>query len=299
MPGKHSKFYIHGYAEDGSSILQEEFTQFGMTIIHDFMITDHYVIIMENPVIPEIPILVKSMFGLDTLMKALKQQERPARLMLFPRKGGPPRIIEMDATYLAFHHGSAREILDDNGEPKVLEFFSCIFDRYVDFGNEFGYQGNNKPYADQFSTEQPPQFLRKVTLDLKTEKCNVEKVTDWAIDFPVIHPDRNGRGSTHIYGSAASPKGTFNPFDTFCRVDLTSGECQTWKSDCGFLGEGYFVPTGETEEAGYILVMAYRTDGTELLILQAEDLSSGPLARVALPEAFPYGFHGYFQPPQV
>ena len=105
--------------------------------------------------------------------------------------------------------------------------------------------------------------------------------------------------TSSILKNVSSPKGTFNPFDTFCRVDLKSGECQTWKSDCGYLGEGYFVPTGATEESGFVLVMAYRTDGTDLLILQAEDLSSGPLARVSLPEAFPYGFHGYFQTSRV
>jgi len=295
-PGKNSTFYIHGYAEDGSSILQQEHTQFGMTIIHDFMITDHFVIIMENPVIPEIPVLVKSLFGIEPVMKALKQQDRPARLMLFPRTGGSPRVIEMDASYLAFHHGSAREVVNEKGEPESIEFFSCIFDRYIDFGREFGYQGNDKPYADQFSSDQPPQLLRKVSVNLETEQCNVETVTDWAIDFPMIHPDGDGRGATHIYGAAASPKGTFNPFDTFCRIDLNTGESEHWKSDCGYLGEGYFIPNGATEESGFIVVMAYRPDGTELLVLQAENLSAGPIARASLPETFPYGFHGYFHP---
>ena len=98
------------------------------------------------------------------------------------------------------------------------------------------------------------------------------------------------------YGCAASPKGSFNPFDTLLRVDVKSGETKTWRSDCGILGEGYFVPSGHDEVSGYLLSMAYRPDGTDMLILDAEELNAGPIARISLPEAFPYGFHGFFQP---
>ena len=75
-----------------------------MTLIHDFLLTDHFVIIIENPIIPEIPILIKAMAGLDSVMNAVKQQDRPARVMLFPRTGGDPKVIEMDKSYVGFHH---------------------------------------------------------------------------------------------------------------------------------------------------------------------------------------------------
>jgi len=40
--------------------------------------------------------------------------------------------------------------------------------------------------------------------------------------------------------------------------------------------------------------MAYRDDGTDLLILDADNLAAGPISRTPLPETFPYGFHGHF-----
>ena len=36
-----------------------------------------------------------------------------------------------------------------------------LFDQYIDFGREFGYNGNSKPYADHFSADQPPQEHHK------------------------------------------------------------------------------------------------------------------------------------------
>ena len=293
-PGKHSQFCVHGYRPDGTPTLRQEWTQFGMTIIHDFLITDHYVILIENPIIPEIPVLVKALAGFASIMEALRQQERPARLFIFPRAGGEPRIIKLDKSYVGFHHAAASETLDEVGRPVGLTLYSCLFEQYLDFGREFGYQGRGAPYAEGFSPEQPPQLLSKIEVDLERDEGQVETISEWALDFPVIHPEGDGRGCTHIYGVASSPAGTFNPFDTVCRVDVSTGENIHWRSDRGYLGEPCFIPSGADEEAGHLLVMAYRPGGTELLILEAESLDRGPIASAPLPEAFPYGFHGTF-----
>ena len=293
-PGKHSQYVVHGFAPDGTSTLRQEWTQFGMTIIHDFLITDHFVIIIENPIIPKIPVLIKSFAGLASVMEALLQQDRPARLFLFPRSGGEPRIIELDQSYVGFHHAASSETLDDTGTPVSLTLYSCLFESYIDFGREFGYQGHDKPYADGFSAEQPPQLLKRIDVDLNRGVASVDTISEWALDFPMIHPEGDGRGCSHIYGVASSPVGSFNPFDTLLRVDVASSESMSWKSDLGYLGEPCFIPNGETEESGVLLVMAYQTSQTQLLIFEAESFDQGPIASAALPEPYPYGFHGTF-----
>ena len=60
------------------------------------------------------------MVGLDSVMNAVKQQDRPARLMLFPRAGGDPKIIPMDKSYVGFHHASAVEQPNEAGAPVGL-----------------------------------------------------------------------------------------------------------------------------------------------------------------------------------
>jgi carotenoid cleavage dioxygenase-like enzyme len=265
-----------------------------MTIIHDFLITDHFVIIIENPVIPEVPVLIRALAGLASILDALHQQDRPARLFIFPRSGGEPRIIELDQSYVGFHHASASEQVDEFGTPIGLTLHSCLFERYIDFGREFGYQGRNAPYADQFSPEQPPQLLKRIDVDLQRGETQVTTISEWAMDFPIIHPEGDGRGCSHIYGVAASPAGSFNPFDTLCRIDVERGGSLHWRSDRGYVGEPCFIPSGDDEESGYLLMMAYRPEATELMIFEADSLDKGPIASAPLPEAFPYGFHGAF-----
>ena len=61
-----------------------------------------------------------------------------------------------------------------------------------------------------------------------------------------------------------------------------------------------FVPAADDagEDDGWLLGYVYdsATDKSELLVLDAHDLGSGPVARVALPVRVPAGFHGNWIP---
>ena len=50
-----------------------------------------------------------------------------------------------------------------------------------------------------------------------------------------------------------------------------------------------------TEQEGDILLLAYGDDGTEFLILNADDVASGPIFRPPLLDVSPYSFYDYFQ----
>ena len=52
------------------------------------------------------------------------------------------------------------------------------------------------------------------------------------------------------------------------------------------------------EEGGWLLSYVYdaTTDRSELVIYDAQDLRSGALARVLLPQRVPFGFHGNWFP---
>ncbi len=61
-------------------------------------------------------------------------------------------------------------------------------------------------------------------------------------------------------------------------------------------GEPIFVPKNESsrEGEGYLIALAYlgQENRSDLMIFDAENVSSGPLARAMLPHRIPYGFHG-------
>jgi carotenoid cleavage dioxygenase len=57
-------------------------------------------------------------------------------------------------------------------------------------------------------------------------------------------------------------------------------------------------PDAVAEDDGWLLSYVHDAtrDASELVVLDARDLSEPPLARVALPQRVPYGFHGDFVP---
>ena len=73
----------------------------------------------------------------------------------------------------------------------------------------------------------------------------------------------------------------------------------------GIVGEPVFVPrlgysssSQGAEDDGYVLVQLYvpETHTTEFIVLDAKAVDSGPVARIRLKHAIPYGFHGTFSP---
>jgi carotenoid cleavage dioxygenase len=52
------------------------------------------------------------------------------------------------------------------------------------------------------------------------------------------------------------------------------------------------------EDDGFLMTFVYdgERNASELLVLDAQDLSASPLARVLLPARVPFGFHGSWVP---
>jgi len=81
---------------------------------------------------------------------------------------------------------------------------------------------------------------------------------------------------------------------------------QTGSSSAFYPGEGhhsgepFFIPRdgAESEDDGYLMTYMYDANrgASDLVILDARDLSEPPLARVHLPARVPYGFHGAWVP---
>jgi carotenoid cleavage dioxygenase len=60
-----------------------------------------------------------------------------------------------------------------------------------------------------------------------------------------------------------------------------------------------FAPSeADAEDAGWLLTYLHdaATDSSELVILDAADISAPPVASIALPQRVPFGFHGSWVP---
>jgi carotenoid cleavage dioxygenase-like enzyme len=81
------------------------------------------------------------------------------------------------------------------------------------------------------------------------------------------------------------------------KFDLERGGTEVHRFPTGGdVGEGVFVPSADSdaEDDGWILSYVFDAErgATDLVVLAAQDLSGGPVARVHLPVRVPVGFHG-------
>src|SRR5690606_26212443 len=65
-------------------------------------------------------------------------------------------------------------------------------------------------------------------------------------------------------------------------------------------GGGWDVPGGGAgdEDDGYVIGFVHdeREDASEVLVLHAQDIAAGPVARVRIPQRVPLGFHACWVP---
>ena len=89
-----------------------------------------------------------------------------------------------------------------------------------------------------------------------------------------------------------------------CRTDMETGETILHNHGEGRFGaEPLFIPRadGENEEDGWVMVVVNDQNNgpAELVILDANDMTKEPVARIHLPQRVPDGFHGSWVPDTV
>jgi carotenoid cleavage dioxygenase len=135
--------------------------------------------------------------------------------------------------------------------------------------------------------------------NMKTGTFKSEALDDISTDFPRIDDSLVGYGHRYSYNArfVRHERGETPKFEGINKYDLQTGSVQTHlhgKKRYG--GEPVFVadPAGKDEDSGWLVTFVYdEIEGTsEMVIVDAKDVSSAPVARVMVPARIPYGFHG-------
>lgn len=108
----------------------------------------------------------------------------------------------------------------------------------------------------------------QVSVELNTkgdcQKCRVEPLYQWKrpSDFPAINPAFSGSRNSYIYTATSSGSRQFLPhfpFDSVAKINIVDGSVSSWSSRSRrFIGEPVFVPKGDEEDDGYLLVVEVR-----------------------------------------
>lgn len=248
--------------------------------IHDCMITQRYVIVLDLPVT----------FSMKTLLAGHGfpyrwNPDHPARVGLLPREGKDSDIVwcAVDPCYV-FHPANAY----DTEDGRVI-FDACVHDTMFE-GTYAGPSSNKVPFE-------------RWTIDPTARKVQRQVIDPAPQEFPRPNEARTGKPYRYAY-SVALPEGgnpAFLDAPRLYKHDLQTGTRLV--HDFGadqVAGEFVFVPRqGATaEDDGWLMGLVIDTarQTTDLAILDAARFDAPPQARITIPHRIPPGFHGNWIP---
>ena len=270
----------------GNALAQHSHTVPGFAFLHDFALTPNYAIFFQNPVsFGPLPFLLGFKGAAECIRFDPKQ---PTKILVIPRNGTDPmQVIDADPCFV-FHHANAFE------RDGKLVIDSVCYDGFPSLEDSADYKTVDFDKV-------PAGQLWRFTVDLATKSAQAETLISRCVEFPTLHPDRMGLDYRYLFiGTTEADQGNA-PLQALLKWDAQTGKTEVWSAaPRGFAGEPLFVPRpGATaEDEGWVLMLMYDAERgcSDLVILEAQAISAGPIARLKLSNHVPYGLHGSFVP---
>lgn len=249
-------------------------------MMHDFAITENYTIFLD------MPLLFKPMQSITGQLPIKFDPQRNSRIGVLPRHGDNRTIRWFEIpSCMVIHTANAFEV----GDEIVLiacrrDYCDLLIPLYDDSGEILN-----------FDSETLKLFCWRI--NLLTGAVKSEVLDHVPSEFPEINPQFLGRKTRYIYTSRVAPYMKPKPvFDGLIKYDLETGRSQTHEFGRGrFGGDSAFAarPGARTEDEGWLLTMVWDAVAkqSELLVIDAQNFSADPVARILMPQRVPYGFH--------
>ena len=296
IDGKTGQMWINGYQPiepfiqlyvvepDGSVSLAEAHDAPWPSMMHDFAITENYVIFPLGSIHFDLgPMLTGGRFS-DAISG---HADRNMRFGIRRREAGSDVTwFEAPSPGYMFHPGNAYE------EDGKIFMDACTYedpqglidslDVIRQGGDSRGFIAN--PYLYEF--------------DLASQTCKETKLSDISAEFPRIDDRLVGYKNRWGYAATAEPGDDASAlFRRITKYDRTGGPSVNRDTvDGQWVGEPVFVPrhAGAEEDDGFVLNLVHdaNTDATAVDVLDARAIDREPLARLWLDERLPLGFHG-------
>ncbi|MCG8350170.1 MAG: carotenoid oxygenase family protein [Chloroflexales bacterium] len=302
--GPVTKLHIYEFDPAFKLLRRQSHTISDFAFLHDMALTPNYCIFFQNPVSYNPLPYALGWRGAGQCL--VSHPDRPTRIIVIPRHSskGSVRIFETVPGFV-WHHANAFE----QGEELVID--SVWYDSYVGI----------EPQTDFRELDfdaLPPGMLGRTSIDLSTGATTRRLLDHRCCEFPVLHPTKVGRSYRYVYLAAADQPAGNRPNQAVWKLDLETGAQQIWSAaPRGFASEPIFVPRPRSpevaalttpdvgrpldnsapgEDDGWLLTLVYNAarHASDLVILDARDLTRGPLAVLRLKRHIPHGLHGSF-----
>ena len=266
------------FDKDGNKYPDVEIPVSEPTMMHDFAITERFVVIPDQQVVFKLSEMVTG--GSPVVY----DKNKVSRFGVLDKDAGDAsgiRWIEAPECF-CFHLWNAWE---EPESDEVVVVGSCM-----------------TPADSIFNEcdEGLRSVLSEIRLNLKTGKSTRRPIIPEAehvnLEVGMVNANKLGRKTQFAYLALAEP---WPKVSGFVKVDLFSGEVKKYMyGDQRFGGEPMFVPRDNNnsvkEDDGYILAFVHdeKEWKSELQIVNATNLKLD--ASIKLPSRVPYGFHGTF-----
>jgi len=258
---------------------------------HDFLLTEHYYIFHNTPFYKlseaNVAKIISGVKSPGQLMHYYP--ELPSRMIVIPRDGSKGNVSFFDIDpCMIYHHCNAWE------EGDKIHFSSvCI-------GEKFNMDFDQGIWLSNASVE--PGLVYNFTIDLAKHTIVRSKADFCSCEFPTVNTLMNGKRWRYAYLMASDSPQKPIPYQEIVKFDRLGLNRQVWSSREEFatLGEPVFAPRNREaeEDDGWVIAQLYdcKHHATQYVVLDAQNLARGPIARVKLAHHTPYGFHGTFTP---
>jgi carotenoid cleavage dioxygenase-like enzyme len=261
-------------------------------MMHDFAITPDYALFHVVPIVSSWERLERGMphFGFDTTL--------PVYLGVLPRRPGATaediRWFKRDNCFAshvmnAFQDGSKIHFDTPEAKNNMFPFFPDV-------------------HGAPFNGPESASFLTRWTVDMASPDtddsfASIERLTTMMGEFPRM--DDRMTGQAYRYGwmlvidptkpvelRGGSAGGLL--MNTLGLIDHQGEEQRWWCGPVSSLQEPCFIPRGDDEGDGWIVMVCNRLEErrSDLLIFDALDIAKGPIATVKIPIRLRFALHG-------
>jgi len=276
----------------------------GFAFLHDFAITPHWAVFLQNAVAFNPLPYVMGQKGAAQCLASKPGQA--GQFWLVPRPAaasaaGTPAAVDPQPLLVpapegfVFHHLNAFE--DEATGELVVD--SIYYDDFPSIGPETDFR------TIDFDTI-PAGRLQRCRLNLElarsggaaaTSAVQIEMLEERCCEFAMVNPRVQGLPARFAWMAVAGRERGNDPLQAIEKLDLHSGQRHVWSAaPRGFVSEPVIVPRPQAsgEDEGWVLVPVWNGArcASDLVVLNAADLSEQ--AVLELPLAIPYGLHGSF-----
>lgn len=237
-------------------------------MVHDFVLTQNYVVIFLCPVVVDFSRMISGKPFAEW------KPELNTRIAVIPRANlAEVSWIETEA-FFNYHFANAYE--------KANEIF-VDYVRYPDFSMD--------------TTKLKSAHLYRAIINTHTKQCDHQQLDQNSIEFPRINDQLNSKNYRYIYAAVNLDNNNHEVYQAIIKYDLITGEHTMHNFGEHYeLGEAVFAAKENTnaEDAGYLMFFAYNkiSNSSDFIILDAQAITAAPVAKIKLPRRVPHGLHG-------